>query len=313
VLTERETEGMSNTFELLSRADAGRTVLEEPAPAFSTAQAEEIAQRSFEVRASARPLASERDQNFHLRAEDGSEWVLKIANSAEDPALLDMQTAALLHIAQVDPTLAVPRVRATPEGALFHEVDADDGRRFIVRVLSFLPGQLLDDAAPHPALARDVGAMAARLARALRGFLHPSSRSLRGRSKIEPRSVDSRPDPDSRVDLNPVPAGTSRRTRSAGGNHAARAALVHVLLSCRQRHVHSIRWFMRRRFAARQAKLHSAVTFSTPRRLKRRDPITDLIQANGGSARYLRLRYCACRRCDFILRAIRPVASSCGG
>jgi Ser/Thr protein kinase RdoA (MazF antagonist) len=43
-------------------------------------------------------------------------------------------------------------------------------------VLSFLPGQLLDDAAPHPVLARDVGATAARLARALRDFSHPSSR-----------------------------------------------------------------------------------------------------------------------------------------
>jgi len=171
-----ETEGVSTTSEFPSRVEAGRTVLEEPAPAFSTAQAEEIAQRAFDLRASAHPLASERDQNFRLRTAGGSEWVLKIANPAEDPAILDMQTRALLHIAQVDPSLAVPRVRATPEGTLFHEVDADDGRRFIVRVLSFLPGQLLDDAPPHPALARDVGAMAARLARALRGFSHPSSR-----------------------------------------------------------------------------------------------------------------------------------------
>jgi Ser/Thr protein kinase RdoA (MazF antagonist) len=163
----------------VGRADPapGRSVLEEPAPAFSTAQAEEIAQRAFDLHASAQPLASERDQNFRLRAGDGSEWVLKIANPAEDPLILDMQTRALLHIAQVDPSLGVPRVRATPEGALFHEVDAVDGRHFIVRVLSFLPGRLLDDAAPHPAaLARDVGATAARLARALHGFSHPSSR-----------------------------------------------------------------------------------------------------------------------------------------
>jgi len=167
---------MATPSDLQSRGGAGRTVMEEPAPAFSAAQAEDIARRAFEIRASARPLASERDQNFRLRAEDDSEWVLKIANPAEDPALLDMQTRALLHIARVDPRLPVPRIRATSEGALFHEVDADDGRRSIVRMLSFLPGQLLGDAAPHPALARDVGAMAARLARALRGFSHPASR-----------------------------------------------------------------------------------------------------------------------------------------
>ena len=154
----------------------GRSVLEEPAPAFSIARAEEVARRAFGLRASAHPLASERDQNFLLRVEDRQAWVLKIANAAEDPAILDMQTRALLHIAQVDPDLPVPVVRETREGARFHEIEADDGRRCIARVLSFLPGDLLDDAAPDPALARDVGSMAARLARALRGFTHPASR-----------------------------------------------------------------------------------------------------------------------------------------
>jgi hypothetical protein len=46
-----------------------RTVLEEPAPAFSTAQAEEIAERAFELRASAHPLASERNQVREWSAE----------------------------------------------------------------------------------------------------------------------------------------------------------------------------------------------------------------------------------------------------
>ena len=131
------------------------TVLQAQAPAFSSQEAEAIAQRAFDIQASAHPLDSERDQNFQLRAKDGSEWVLKIANPAENPALLDMQTQALLHIAQVDPSLPIPRVKVTPDGALFHEIDAADGRRFIVRVLSFLPGQLLDDATLTPgAIAR---------------------------------------------------------------------------------------------------------------------------------------------------------------
>jgi 4-aminobutyrate aminotransferase-like enzyme/Ser/Thr protein kinase RdoA (MazF antagonist) len=153
-----------------------KTVLEAPAPAFSTQEAEAIARRAFGIEASAHPLDSERDQNFHLLAEDGSEWVLKIANPAERPAILDMQTQALQHIAQIEPSLPIPHVRMTPDGTLFHEIDADDGRRFIVRVLSFVPGRLLDGATLHPALLRDVGAMAARLARALRGFFHPAAR-----------------------------------------------------------------------------------------------------------------------------------------
>ena len=155
---------------------AAKSVLEAKAPAFSTEQAVDIAQQAFDIQASVYRLSSERDQNFRLRAEDGREWVLKIANPAEDPAILDMQNQALLHIAQADPELAIPRVKTTPAGALFHQIDGSDGRRFIVRVLSFLPGDLLDDATQNPALERNVGAMTARLARALRGFFHPAAR-----------------------------------------------------------------------------------------------------------------------------------------
>jgi len=151
-------------------------VLEAKAPAFSTEQAVDIAQRVFDIQASAHPLNSERDQNFRLRAKDGRDWVLKIANPAEDPAILDMQSQALLHIAQADPDLAIPRIKTTPDGGLFHQIDGPDERRFIVRVLSFLPGDLLDDATPSPALERNVGAMTARLDRALSSFFHPAAR-----------------------------------------------------------------------------------------------------------------------------------------
>ncbi len=152
------------------------STLQAKAPAFSIKEAAGIAQRAFGIQASAHPLDSERDQNFRLRAQDGSEWVLKIANPAEEPAILDMQTQAMLHMARVDPGLGIPRVKTTPDGALFHEVEGNDGRRFIARVLSYVRGESLVDAPLSPALGRDVGAMTARLARALRGFFHPAAR-----------------------------------------------------------------------------------------------------------------------------------------
>ncbi len=55
-----------------------------------------------------------------------------------------------LTVNRMPNSLPIPRVKATPDGVLFHEIDGPDGRRFIVRVLSFLPGQLLDDAKLHP-------------------------------------------------------------------------------------------------------------------------------------------------------------------
>jgi Ser/Thr protein kinase RdoA (MazF antagonist) len=152
------------------------SVLEARAPAFSVAEAEEIAKRVFGIGGSARALVSERDQNFHLRTDDGREYVLKIANPAEDPAVLDFQTQALLHIARVNPELPVPHLVTTAEGAPSCEVDGADGRRFITRLLSYLPGGLLDQIQPSRALLRDVGVSAARLGQALRGYFHPAAR-----------------------------------------------------------------------------------------------------------------------------------------
>jgi Ser/Thr protein kinase RdoA (MazF antagonist) len=150
--------------------------MEAKAPAFSTEEAEEIAKRFFGVSGSARALESERDQNFHLRTEDGRGYVLKVANPAEDPAVLDFQTQALLHIARVNPEFPVPHVVTTAEGSPSCTVDGADGRRFITRLLSYLPGGLLSQIQPSRALLRDVGASAARLARALRGYSHPAER-----------------------------------------------------------------------------------------------------------------------------------------
>lgn len=152
------------------------TVLEAPAPDLSTQQAEAVAGRIFDIEAVARPLVSERDQNFRLSTPEGGEWVLKIANPAEDPAVLDLHIRALAHIADSDPELPVPRIRAARDGTVSHEIEGDGGRRFFANVLSFLPGRTLDQAAADPALERDVGATAARLARALRDFRHPASR-----------------------------------------------------------------------------------------------------------------------------------------
>jgi len=166
------------------------SVLEAKAPDFSRAEAERIAKQVFGVSGSARALVSERDQNFHLRSDDARDFVLKIANPAEDPAVLDFQTRALLHIARVNPELPVPHLVVTADGAPSCVIDAAgcvidaascagdavDGRRYITRLLSYLPGGLLGDAKPTPALLRDVGASAARLGQALRGFFHPAAR-----------------------------------------------------------------------------------------------------------------------------------------
>ena len=152
-------------------------VFEAKAPCFSEADAEGAVRELFHLEAAVRALYSERDQNFHVRAADGREFVLKVANPAEDPAVVDFQTRALLHIATVDASLPVPQVVPAADGEPYRWAVGPDGRRSLVRLLTFLPGRLVvDHTPPTQELLRNIGVITARLARALRGFFHPAAR-----------------------------------------------------------------------------------------------------------------------------------------
>ena len=68
-------------------------------PQFGLAAAERIARETFGVDGRASALTSERDQNFLIRGTDGTRLILKIANAAEDKALIDAQQRAITHLA----------------------------------------------------------------------------------------------------------------------------------------------------------------------------------------------------------------------
>ncbi len=144
--------------------------LETPPPRISVADAQQLADERFGVRAKARLLTSERDQNFYMLSEDGAEYVLKLSNLAEDPGVVAFQNAALDHIARVDPNLPTPRVIRALDGepsTLF--------RAQIVRLLTWLPGNLMNQHARTSGLRRELGVLHARLGLALRSFEHPAA------------------------------------------------------------------------------------------------------------------------------------------
>jgi Ser/Thr protein kinase RdoA (MazF antagonist) len=98
-------------------ADPGpNMLLVTTAPQATDEDAIAIAVHSFGVVAKARFLTSERDKNFHIQADDGREFVLKITNSAEDPGVTNLQTEALRHIERHAPHLPAPRACPTLDG-----------------------------------------------------------------------------------------------------------------------------------------------------------------------------------------------------
>ena len=146
-------------------------------PRFGTQDAERLARSLYGLTASARPLPSERDQNFHLATDEGP-FVLKIAGASERPEVLDLQNAALAWLARKAPSLPLPRVRPAAGGAAVAQVDGPDGARHLVRALTYLPGTILAEANPQsPGLLSGVGRFLGELDCALDGFAHPAARN----------------------------------------------------------------------------------------------------------------------------------------
>ena len=131
------------------------------ASAVPEALAQSLAAEHYGLIAAVDRLDSERDQNFRLRALSGREYVLKIANPAEDRAVTNLQTEALLHLAAADPDLPVPRIFPARNGMTELDVTFDDGSIRVVRLLSYLAGTPMHAVAGSTALRRDLGRCAA--------------------------------------------------------------------------------------------------------------------------------------------------------
>src|SRR6266481_8386888 len=89
---------------------------ERAAIAISTLGAERLADDLYGVAAAATVLPGEYDCNFHLRASDGREFVLKCMHPARENAFIDMQCAALAHLARHAGHLRLPRIERTAQG-----------------------------------------------------------------------------------------------------------------------------------------------------------------------------------------------------
>jgi 4-aminobutyrate aminotransferase-like enzyme/Ser/Thr protein kinase RdoA (MazF antagonist) len=150
-------------------------ILETQSPDFPIEKVNDIANILYGLTGKLSPLDSERDQNFRISTETGDQFVIKIANSAEDPAVIDMQLKALEHIAIVDPELPVPKVLLSRNDLAIEQIQAKNGTKYTIRTLTYLPGIPPKDDPTDHLLLRPMGACLARLVLALRGFFHPKA------------------------------------------------------------------------------------------------------------------------------------------
>jgi len=144
-------------------------------PAFTPDEVAGVARDLYGLSGSLAPLDSERDQNFRLTEGDGTSWVLKIANEAEDSQALAFQAALLRHAQAVDPDLPLPHLRPTLAGEDLGKAGKRGGAEHFVRLVSWLPGQLYSGCRRTTDLHDSLGESLGRLDRALQGFGHPGA------------------------------------------------------------------------------------------------------------------------------------------
>jgi len=124
------------------------------------------------------PLPGERDLNFRIDTAAAA-FVLKIANALERREQLELQHAALAHLARCEPGLALQRVVPALDGSDLLAIAGSGGELHWVRLLTFLPGRLWSEACarrrPSAALLGSLGTALGTIDRGLVGFDAPAA------------------------------------------------------------------------------------------------------------------------------------------
>jgi 4-aminobutyrate aminotransferase-like enzyme/Ser/Thr protein kinase RdoA (MazF antagonist) len=138
-------------------------------PRLSPEHARALVARHWGIAGELSEIGSTQDQNFRVDAGDGRRFVLKIANASWARADLELQNAAMRHLAAAGAGFEVPLPLAAVDGA---EIVADGGHD--LRLVTWVDGTPLADGGPlGAATLAGLGTLAARCQQLLADFDHP--------------------------------------------------------------------------------------------------------------------------------------------
>jgi 4-aminobutyrate aminotransferase-like enzyme/Ser/Thr protein kinase RdoA (MazF antagonist) len=144
-------------------------LLRTPNPRLEAALLRGELERNWGISGSLRELGSTQDQNFLVVSEGGDEYLVRIANRSWDRGVIELQNAAMRHMAAAEAGVAIPLPVLTLSGEEVIEVD-----QHLVRLLTWVTGTPLS---ARDYLSRstmcDLGRLAARSQAAMAGFTHP--------------------------------------------------------------------------------------------------------------------------------------------
>ncbi|MEM7208576.1 MAG: aminotransferase class III-fold pyridoxal phosphate-dependent enzyme [Pseudomonadota bacterium] len=149
-------------------------VFSNPPPDFSAAKINELANVHFGIQGEVEPLVGERDQNARLITPDGRSYTIKIANTDESLALLDLQNAAMAHIAESGLRVPIPLTDEKNNPIVFVK-NENHNSRHAFRILHYLDGVLFSSAEKSLELLESLGDFLGRISCSLQSFSHHES------------------------------------------------------------------------------------------------------------------------------------------
>ncbi|WP_422745746.1 phosphotransferase [Mycobacterium sp. WMMD1722] len=157
---------------------ARESALESGAERFPEPQVKDELRRLYGLGGTLSRIPTEKDDTFRL-ADHRGRFLVKIAPATESAHVVNLQSAVLLHLQRSAAAIPAQRLVRGLHGQVESTVIDPLGHERILRVLTYIDGDLLSTAAPTPSQFQRVGAMLARVDAALADFRHPyESRSL---------------------------------------------------------------------------------------------------------------------------------------
>lgn len=135
-------------------------------------EASAIAAKEYGLTGSITRLSGERDQNFRVDDPVSGSWAMKIVHPAEERSITNFQTAIILHLAERDPGLPVPRILRTQTGQADKLIRLSDGSTRMMRTIAFLSGTILRGCNPSENRNKALGRVLARMQIALSDLRH---------------------------------------------------------------------------------------------------------------------------------------------
>jgi 4-aminobutyrate aminotransferase-like enzyme/Ser/Thr protein kinase RdoA (MazF antagonist) len=147
------------------------------AKAITETEAARIAEEFFGIRATARTLPGEYDDNFELMASDGTAFVLKVMHPERPREFVELQCAALRHLEQKAPELTLPRVVPTRQKETISKTRVADGGERLIWMVTHIPGKIFAEFQPHTTeLLENLGEFLGKMDEALETFSHAAAR-----------------------------------------------------------------------------------------------------------------------------------------